>query len=269
MDKNLQTTFSFELPAKAARGQEVLVRLQVHTGRESTNAVSGEIRIPTGIEVKQIYTGDSAVILWVDQPTFATSTQSILFSGLTPGGITGDRTILSFVIRGGEAGTYAFTLEKPTTLKNDGNGTPIVTTVIPRRLTIDSRVSTSTVVITDTVSPEPFVPALTFSEDILGKETYISFSAQDKGVGIGHYEYAARFRGQPGKTGWTKAESPFVLPRSAYAQKIYIKAVDKVGNERIEVIHGPSYYKNIGTWSIIILLLITCVLYIRKRLRSS
>lgn len=257
--------FYLDIPPSASKNEEVLATLKMNTEREVVNAISGEIVLPREVEIAHIYDGGSAVTLWIEKPSFSTSSSTITFSGLTPGGINGDYTLFSFVLKSSVSGTFPLTISRVTALKNDGKGTPVKVTMSPAYIKILSTVSTSTFSITDTTLPEVFIPSITSSKDLFENQAFVSFLAQDKGQGIDHYEYAATFFGSPGNDSWIDVESPFVLPKEALSKKVFIKAVDKSGNMRVVSIAGPSYYANMGSWSIIIVLLILCVLFFSKR----
>jgi len=63
--------------------------VEVDTGRETINAVEGKIILPEGVIPENIYTGRSAILIWLTMPKFDAETNSITFAGLTPGGFRG------------------------------------------------------------------------------------------------------------------------------------------------------------------------------------
>lgn len=253
-----------ETSSNAAKNTEARLEVRIDTQGEVVNALSGEIVIPKELEVSKIYDGDSAVVLWVEKPTLREDSHKISFSGLTPGGISGNRPLFSFFVKG-DVGVYSLQATNVSIFKNDGQGSPVKVTSPTGRLTIKAGATSTKDEIIDTEAPEPFTPIISETTELLDSNPFISFSAQDKGVGIDHYEFAVKIFGSPATGDWGNAESPLVLSGDMARAKIFIKAIDKVGNERTVSIAGPTHYTYIATWSIIILLIITCALYFLKR----
>lgn len=260
-----KVSFSIELPTSIAKNEEVLAELKIHTGADSVNAISGEIKLPPEIQVSEIYTGKSTVIFWIEKPIISPLTHTITFSGLTPGGITGDRSVFSFAMKSDTSGKYTLIVSNPTALKNDGKGTSLPVEQSRSQVTVSSKNLPSTASFGDTIPPEQFTPVIVSTPDLFNNKSFVSFATQDKGVGIDHYEYADTLWGKPGKDEWKPAESPFELPPRASIKKIYIKAVDKKGNETITAISGKLYYANISLWVILTAIVIICTPHIRKR----
>lgn len=258
-------TFSFDIPKNVSLNEEVLVKLKIHTEGETLNALSGEIIIPPEIEISNIYDGDSALLLWVEKPVFKKESKRIYFSGITPGGILGERNIFSFIMRANASGAFNLSLSEVSSLKNDGLGSLVKVSSLPASVVVGSEKSSSQKVITDILSPEAFLPVIAKSSDIFDNQPFISFITHDKGVGIDRYEYMATRLLSPKSDGWTVVESPFLIPDKDLSKKIHIKAVDKSGNDRIVSVTGPNYFVNMALWSIIILLIILCVLFTIKR----
>jgi len=89
------------------------------------------------------------------------------------------------------------------------------------------------------------------------------FVAQDKGSGIHHYELQENRKQKIENRKWEEAESPYVLKDQKLRSFIYVKAIDRVGNERIAMLpprYPMRWYERPLVWGIIILLLV--VLYI-------
>ncbi len=228
--------------------------LNVDTNSNSINAIEGTIQIPKDISITKIYDGNSVLVFWVDKPTLDKSTNTIRFSGFTPGGFQGVWSLFSLEGNFNEQDLNRFTFQGVRALENDGQGTAVSV-----KLTI-----ASTIINKDTTSPEVFVSEISKSPEVFDNLYFLSFVTQDKGMGIDHYEYAATRFFSPSAGEWKPAESPFVLNKSELSKRIFIKAIDKSGNERISTLFGPKYfeYTFIG---FIIGVLILCVLsYILK-----
>lgn len=257
--------FFLEVPTDLSRNEEVLATVKIDTQGQSINALSGEIRIPDEFEIVRLLDGNSSVVLWIEKPGYTKEAQIITFSGLTPGGINGTRPLFSFIAKSAKAGNYALRVSSAVAYKNDGEGTLVGTTSPITRLSVNSTLSTSTIAYDDELPPDFFVPEVTSSPDLFGNQKFITFTAQDKGVGIDRYEFASAHFGKPGDSAWKVITSPFQLPDELHSKKIYIKAVDKLGNERIVSVVGPNYYGYRIMWGIIIAIAIICGLFTVKR----
>jgi hypothetical protein len=260
---------SFDMPKTAAKGQEMLVTVKIDTAGDKINAVSGSIVVDPSVELRQIYDGTSAVTLWLERPHLVGN--SIVFSGITPGGFQGSFKLFTFSVLLKNDGSVNFGTKDLAAYKNNGEGTAVSISFKPAPQTMVSGTATSTIVFSDTVLPETFIPLVSSSPDLFNGKPFISWSATDKGSGINHYEYAYTWFAQPGATDWKQATSPLELDSSAYSKEIYIKAVDASGNERIVWVAGPNRYRTFGLWGIIILiaLSILCAFPILKRRSSS
>ena len=257
--------FSLEIQKDIPKESGTVAKVIIESEGDSVNALSGEIVLPEGIIVEKIFDGESAVTLWVEKPTLMKDERTISFSGLTPGGITGVRTLFTFVFSSKNTGIFPFVFRNLTALKNDGKGTALKTSSIKKQIAVTSMKSSQMFSLVDTTPPEIFKPVISSNSELFGGENFMTFVAQDKGAGIDHYEYATRFFGSPGEKEWQQISSPFVIPHDVESHTLYVKAVDKLGNERIASVTGLSYYTFRVWWGIIIVLFITCALYFSKR----
>ncbi len=227
----------------------------VDTGTENINALEAAIHVPNRINIDKIYDGNSAIIFWINPPTFDSQSHTIYFSGITPGGFSGKKMILSFSGELSKEDLPNFTFSEARALRNDeSNGS------VPINLTMEP----ATDLVADTIYPEPFDPMISVSPDIFGNRHFIIFATQDKGTGIDHYEFASTWFLQPSDKEWKTVESPYSLSRIENFKKIYIRAIDKSHNYITMSISGSYRYLFILT-SVIILL---CVFLSIKRLVS-
>ena len=115
----------------------------------------------------------------------------------------------------------------------------------------------------DSTPPEDFELKIAEIED----KNYVVFATIDKTSGIDHYEIS-EIRNKKEEKIWEVGESPYLLKDQDLRSKIFVKAVDKAGNERIAEI-GPMV-KPFPYWIIIILILIGVVVFwIIKKLRAA
>ena len=101
--------------------------------------------------------------------------------------------------------------------------------------------------------------------------------AQDKGSGNDHYEVAEK-RGEEIQTyeklRWKEVLSPYVLEDQELKSTLYVKAVDRAGNERIATVppkNELSLYEKYFVWIIILVgilgLIFVGILWRKRTLR--
>lgn len=219
----------------------------VKAGREVVNAVEGELVLPSDAQVVKIYTGGSAVLIWVTPPTWNPVTHSISFAGLTPGGFSRTQPLFTLELSHGEARQAGGKLFG---YRSDGVGTQIV---LEYSFTAKEMKE-------DLEWPEAFEPVVFSSPDILDGRYAISFAAQDKGTGIERYEHASYWL-LPLWKKWKPVASPYPLSGSALFKAHVIRAFDAAGNYRESPIPGPYRHAAFGVGSI----LIVCALFFVRR----
>lgn len=262
--------FYVEAPKEISNGGEVLVNIKVDTGEDKINAFSGTIFLSnSNASVSKIYDGDSVIVLWIEHPALDAKGTSISFSGLTPGGYQGDRNLFSFAIKPSKSGAFSIIMKDMVALKNDGLGTAVKNSQISKNIFVRSDISTSTISMNDTIPPESFVSILSSSPDMYGGKAFVSFSTTDKGVGLDRYEYASTWIGRPDNRLWIIAESPFQIPGSDLYKQVFIKAIDRNGNERVSIVAPRAYYVVITTSAILILLFLCVLLFSTRRYLRS
>ena len=102
----------------------------------------------------------------------------------------------------------------------------------------------------DTDPPELFTPEITSDSNVFDGRWFLVFAAQDKGSGVANYAVheSRQIKSQIATKDWNAAESPYLLNDQKLKSYIYIKAVDKAGNERFIVLppkFAPWYKKPI------------------------
>lgn len=241
-------------------GEQFEVKLFVNTPEESVNAFEGKITFPGDlVKVKEIRDGNSIINFWINKPK--ADDGAITFSGITPGGFQGNNSLIfSVIFEAKSEGVANFEINNARVLRNDGAGSQAVLTVASLEMKVSSRASATTPTVTeikDTELPESFAPAISRDDSIANGKWFIVFATQDKASGIDHFEIKeSRQRILNVFEKWITAESPYVLMDQELRSYVWIKAVDKVGNERIAIVE-PRYplewYKSWQIWSIIIL----------------
>jgi len=210
---------------------------------EKLNAVEGEIRIPEGMEVKEISDGSSVVSHWVEFPELKGN--SIKFSGIIPGGFADEEgKVLSVIIIPRDYGSHIISFVQAVVYKHDGKGTPVEIS----NQTVEALVTRETeegqeivperpVDVVDSFPPENFTIAIV---KIAGA-WHAVFDTQDKGSGLSHYLLAEVSADEvintptpvPTKL-WRAVKSPVRLKDQSLNKNIYVTAVDNRNNVRTE-----------------------------------
>lgn len=244
------------------RGDQFSLEIMIH-GNETVNAVEGQVVFPKDLlAMQEIHDGNSIINFWVEKPRLKESGK-ILFSGITPKGFSGaNNRIFSIVFEAKNTGTASIILEKTKVLLNDGAGTQTELSTYNTSVAIkpgDNNIRKATMI--DKDLPEDFTPTINNDPNIFDGKYFLVFSTQDKLSGIAHYEV------REGDWGWfTIARSPYLLKNQALDNKIFVKAIDEAGNERIEILnpknHAPWYQAY--TIPVMLFLLVLVVFFIKK-----
>ena len=262
-------------------GGQFEVKLLINTPEESVNAFEGKITFPQDIlELKEIRDGNTIVNFWIEKPHKRQETRDkeqgeILFSGITPGGFQGNNGLLfSAVFEAKSEGLARFEINDARVLRNDGTGSPAALTIAPFEMTISSEAPAVTPIVTkvkDRERPETFRPEIARDESLFDGEWFLVFATQDKASGVDHYEAKeSRQRILALFQKWSRTESLHVLRDQELRSYIFVKAVDKAGNVRIEKIlpRNPlRWYENSENW--IIIIVVAFVLYLLRRVIKS
>lgn len=244
---------------------DYLVKVLIDTEGELINAVGGHIDFPQDIvELKDISDGNSSINFWIDKPTIKDNTNKISFSGITPGGFLGkDKVIFSFILHQKSNTKSSISLSDVKVLKNDEYGSEVDTKISKISLPIstsknitDSNLS----YIEDKIIPEDFTPSILKDQSLFDGKSVLVFATQDKDSGIDHYEVKEGYLGQ-----FTIAQSPYLLINQSLSEKIFIKAVDNSGNERLVVLDPMDRdYLYLIKVIIVIMLIVVVLFKIRK-----
>ncbi len=243
--------------------EQLLVDVIIHS-EESLNAVEGQLIFPPDLlSVKEIRDGNSVINFWVEKPRIEAS-GVVLFSGITPGGFGGaNNSIFSVVFEAKNDGVASIVLQDTKALKNDGLGSQAILSVRNTAVSIKpggSNVPKETLI--DKESPEDFNPTIQSDQNIFDGKYFLVFATQDKISGIATYKV------REGEWGWfTVSESPYLLKHQSLDRKIFVKAIDKVGNERIAVLNAQHQVPWYGQYAIFgILLVMVIVGFLLKKL---
>ena len=236
------------------------VKLFVDTEQESINAFEGKIIFSDDIlDLKEIRDGNSIVIFWIEKPK--NQNGAIVFSGITPGGFSGEMgLIFSVIFEAKKEGVAKLEIKDTRVLRNDGTGSQVPLTILPLEIEISSVASVVPEAVTeikDIELPESFVPEIAKDETLFEGKWFVVFDTQDKASGIDHYKVKeSRQKIFSIFTKWILAESPYILQDQELRSFVWIKVVDKAGNARIGKISPQNplpWHENYENWLIIIL----------------
>jgi|SRR3989344_1874919 len=238
------------LPASAFAATAVV---EVNTGVEDINALEGILVLPESMNVREIQTGNSVILIWVEEPH--QTGNIITFAGITPGGFTGMYPIFTVSGEFDARDLEWVQFESVNALKNDGSGmsVPVKMSLSPAELK------------TDAEPPEDFTPVITSDPNIFDGKYFLVFATQDKASGIDHYEV------REGRWGWFReAESPYLLKHQQLNRDVYIKAIDNIGNERVSILPARVHRKwwgESGLFVILIVIVLFVIVYKKIWLR--
>ncbi len=244
----------------------------LNTDNENINAVEGKIVFPEKfLELKEIRDGNSIINFWIERPgkrqgTSDTQPGEIVFSGIIPGGYQETKgLVFSVVFQAKASGSGTIEIHGAKVLLNDGEGTPASVKLSPFQFSISQEAPAAPSMI-ETVKdinlPEDFEPKIASDPNIFNGKYFLVFATQDKESGIDHYEVCER-----SKRKCVIAESPYLLQNQKLDQQIFVKAVDKNGNERVVMLPPQKplpWYKNYSLFVILIIAGVTLAYLIRK-----
>ena len=251
---------------EAAIGAEQEFWLELVLDAEnSINTVSATITIPPDLEFLDIITGNSIINLWVDIPKWDETKRVLNFSGIIPGGFSGMKArilIIKLKTKNEGVAQLVFDKEKTEIFLNspDAEKDPALR-LDSLNISIIKGAGGSPAAIIDSSPPENFIPEITRNSNMFNGDYFLVFLTQDKGTGVDYYEVSEsqEFRighWEFGKRKWIAAKSPYVLTNQKLSNAIWVKAIDRAGNERIAII-PPRYplpwYKSYSIWVIMML----------------
>jgi hypothetical protein len=250
------------------------VVLSVDSENTSINTIAGELLYPKDIvKVEEILDGNSILNLWIEKPQ-VDKAGKIVFSGTVPGGfVQAKAKLYTIVFKVVGNGNGQIALDNMQVLKNDGEGVSVPVQAKPLFIQIadeHANKKSSWEEVTDTDKPEDFKPEIVKTKDIAGDRYVLVFITQDKLSGIDRYEI------KEGDYDWfTEETSPYVLKDQSLSSDIFVKAIDKRGNERIVLIQAKNTSKNYEYKYILgILILVSLITYIcvkkffKKRIKN-
>lgn len=250
--------------------QEFSVDLSFDTDNaENINAMEGTLFYPRKIlELKEIRDGNSIINFWIERPK-AEQNGQIHFSGITPGGYQGKNGfVLSAIFQTVAIGSGSIDIRELSVLQNDGKGTSVPVTAIPFQFVVSREGGSEQPILKkekDADPPEAFTLEIARDPNLFENRWFVVFASQDKGSGIDYYEVLENRSQNIENRSWIQEKSPYVLQDQELKSFIYVRAVDKAGNERIAVLSPRSspQYAGYVVWSILGVVIVASYFFVR------
>ena len=240
------------------------IKIMLDTEDRDVNAIEGVLDLPLDlIRVKKINTSNSVISFWLEEPSL--SSGNIKFSGIIPGGYQGEGVLFSALVEANKEGSGGVSLGQARVLLNDGLGTETETSISGINFRVLGKADKSSQVDfdieIDIYPPEGFTPIISSSPLVFDGQYFVVFNAQDKISGIDYYEVSEN-GGE-----FVRAESPHVLENQSMDTEVKVKAVDKNGNSRVEVVNERKNTNYAMYLTLVILILV--VFLFGRRLKSN
>ena len=272
----------FGAPAKeVGLNQQFEVGVFLNTDGQEINAFEGMIEFPEEfLKLQEVRDGSTIASFWIERP----QKDNLFFSGIVPGGYTGDRGYLfSLIFTAQQTGEALISTKQERVLLHDGKGSPAEFRSSPLVLAITKEtLLPGYIAPKDAAPPESFTPSITHDPNVFDDQWFLVFATQDKTSGIDHYEareVRELFRVWKfvfGWGDWIKAQSPYVLTDQELRSRVFVKAIDKAGNERTVSLppqHPFAWYENYLLWIIIgggiLVLLFLSTLWRKKKRKET
>ena len=255
-----------------------VISVYLDSSDKAINALGGELAIASGTAVfSDIQDGDSIVSAWVERPEVKNN--KIAFAGIIPGGFSGMYTpfskerqpglIMKIALTSEAKGDVVVALQNPQIFSGAAEAESV--SVSPQALKISFEKRTSSPEIKgplDTTAP------MNLSIDIMklgeGSEGWFAaFSADDFQSGIDHFEIQESRINQSSDANWIRASSPARLRDQMRNSYVFIKAVDRQGNQTIHVVEPTSdLWHSFWPWIVggIFILVTAAVIVARRRI---
>jgi len=276
------------IEAKEIKKNEfIVVPIYLDTQFEEINAVEVYVNFSNNLVFRDYLDGNSIITHWIEKPHFQSSDvrrPQIEFSGIIAGGISGSNlNLIELVFEAKETGIAKIEIDKKSkVLLNDGLGTKTKLIALSQSFKVldvqglsrsELALLREKLKIRDSFPPEPFKIYLAKNKEIFNGKYYITFEAKDKQSGIAYYEISEKpinfiFLAKPDieNLSFKKAESPYVLEDQSLRSYVVVKAVDKAGNERVEILPPQRFllYEEILMFAVYLMILMGFIIFIIK-----
>jgi hypothetical protein len=269
-----------EVSSALLRGEFIVVPIYLDTQFEEINAVEVYVNFSDNLVFRDYLDGKSIITHWIEKPRVVVPSahymaSQITFSGIIAGGISGrNLNLVELVLEAKESGRAKIEIDKNSkVLLNDGLGTKTKLIALSQSFNILEIKGLPEIKIKDNFPPEPFKIYLAKNKEIFNGKYYITFEAKDKQSGIAYYEISEKpinfiFLAKPDiqNLSFKKAGSPYVLEDQSLRSYVVVKAVDKSGNERVEILYPQRVlvFDDVLMFIICLMILIGLIVFVIK-----
>jgi hypothetical protein len=257
------------------KSEFILVPIYLDTQFEEINAVEVYVNFSDNLVFRDYLDGKSIITHWIEKPRVVEQSSlpvkprrsefcsasmacpevssallrgsaSVVFSGIVAGGISGrNLNLVELIFEAKESGRAKIEIdENSKVLLNDGLGTKTKLIALSQSFKVLEIKGLPEIKIKDNFPPEPFKIYLAKNKEMFNGKYYITFETKDKQSGIAYYEISEKpisfvllTKPDIKNLFFKKAKSPYVLEDQSLRSYIIIKAVDKAGNERVEILY--------------------------------
>lgn len=252
-----------------AIGEVIPVKLLVDTENETLNAFEIKVNYPEEfLDLESISDGNSIINFWVKRDVGKDNS----FVGVTVGGYKGNNGLLvQLNFRAKKIGRPVIYFSSSSKAHlHDGLGTEVqldltrslqlvidkvevVKPIVPPKIPVEGK---------DINPPEDFTPIIAKSPHAFDNKYFLVFTTQDKESGMDYYEVQEASADKPVDSDWKRTESPYLLEDQELSKYIFVKAVDKAGNERVVGLRPQFKTFPLWFWLIILLLIMLVIILI-------
>jgi hypothetical protein len=256
----------------------IVVPIYLDTQFEEVNAVEVYVNFFDNLVFRDYLDGKSIITHWIKKPYLQSSDvrrPHIVFSGIVAGGISGrNLNLVELVFEAKESGKAKIEIdENSKVLLSDGLGTKTKLIALSQSFNILDIKGLPEIKIKDNFPPEPFKIYLTKNKEIFNGKYYITFETKDKQSGIAYYEISEKpitfiflTKSDIKNLSFKKAENPYVLEDQSLRSYVVVKAVDKAGNERVEILYPQRIlvFDDILIFVVCLMILIGLIVFVIK-----
>jgi hypothetical protein len=282
-------------------GEFIVIPIYLDTQFEEINTVEVYVNFSDNLFFRDYLDGKSVITHWIEKPRVVERSllhgrphvvapsahymaSQITFSGIIAGGVSGrNLNLVELVFEAKESGIAKIEIyENSKVLLNDGLGTKTKLIALSQSFNIldiknlsrsELALLREKIKIKDNFPPEPFKIYLAKNKEIFNGKYYITFETKDKQSGIAYYEIIEKpinfiFLAKPDikNLSFKKVESPYVLEDQSLRSYVVVKAVDKAGNERVEILYPQRVliFDDILMFIICLVILLDLMIFIIK-----
>jgi len=262
------------------KNEFIVVPIYLDTQFEEINAVEVYVNFSDNLIFRDYLDGKSIITHWIEKPRVVVPSahymaSQITFSGIIAGGISGrNLNLIELVFESKESGIAKIGIdENSKVLLNDGLGTKTKLIVLSQGFNILDIKRKPELKVKDNFPPEPFKIYLAQNKEIFNGKYYITFGTKDKQSGIAYYEISEKpinfiFLSKPDiqNLSFKKTESPYVLEDQSLRSYVVVKAVDKAGNERVEILYPQRVlvFDDVLVFAFCLVILVVLIVFIIK-----